>query len=80
MTFGPAVADLRHFSTWQPRRRRLLDLLIRFEAWLDARASRRTLHSLDDRALADVGLSRSDLERADRAASWQSLLLPAVRR
>jgi uncharacterized protein YjiS (DUF1127 family) len=43
----------------------LLRLLLKVEAWLDRRASGRTLHRLDDRALSDIGLSRADVERFD---------------
>jgi uncharacterized protein YjiS (DUF1127 family) len=57
-----------------------LRFLLRLEAWLDARASRRTLYRLDERALADIGLTRSDLGRDDPTSSWQSLLSPASRR
>jgi uncharacterized protein YjiS (DUF1127 family) len=51
--------------------------LLLVEAWLDARESRRALYELDERALADIGLTQADLGRADPAASWQSLLLPS---
>lgn len=40
-----------------------LQLLLNVEAWLDDRASRRAMYSLDDAALADLGLSRTDVER-----------------
>ena len=80
MTSATAIANLCH-STEMPRRTsRLLPLLLRFEAWLDRRASRRTLYRMDDRALSDIGLSRADVERADNEVSWQSLLMtPAGR-
>jgi uncharacterized protein YjiS (DUF1127 family) len=42
------------------------------EAWLDGRASGRALHRLDDRELADIGLSRADVERFDATSSVQS--------
>jgi uncharacterized protein YjiS (DUF1127 family) len=56
-----------------------LRLLLRLEAWLDARASRRVLYLMDERALADIGLTRFDLDREDPASSWQSLLPPMLR-
>jgi uncharacterized protein YjiS (DUF1127 family) len=40
-----------------------MQLLLRVEAWLDERTSRRALYGLDDAALADLGLSRTDVER-----------------
>ena len=48
-------------------------LLLRLEAWLDRRAGRRAALALDDRALADLGLSRADAERAAEG-------LPSARR
>jgi uncharacterized protein YjiS (DUF1127 family) len=49
-----------------------LRLLLKVEAWLDGRASGRALHRLDDRELADIGLSRADVERFDATSSVQS--------
>jgi uncharacterized protein YjiS (DUF1127 family) len=57
-----------------------LRLLLRLEAWLDARESRKALYRMDERALADIGLTQADLGRSDPAASWQQLLLPHSRR
>jgi uncharacterized protein YjiS (DUF1127 family) len=45
-----------------------LKLLIQVEAWLDDRTSRRALYRLDDAALADLALSKADVERINRAA------------
>lgn len=42
-----------------------LRMLLRLEAWLDARNSARSLYALDDCALSDLGLSRSDVERVN---------------
>jgi uncharacterized protein YjiS (DUF1127 family) len=80
MSFGTAVAELRHYAAPARPGHRLLSVLLRFEAWRDARESRRSLYRLDDRALADIGLSRSALELPDPAASWQNLMLPEARR
>ena len=61
------------FITAKPEKKiTFLDYLLRFEAWLDRRASSRTLYSLNDRDLADIGLSRADVEGLN-AASWQNL-------
>ncbi len=56
-----------------------LRLLLAFEAWQDRRANRRALYRMDDRALADIGLSRSDVEgvnEAERLHLTPLLLLP----
>lgn len=44
-----------------------LTLLEKVEAWLDDRASRRALYRLDDAALADLALSKADVERINKA-------------
>ncbi len=54
---------LRH-SGAAPRPPSGLALLMRLEAWLDRRAECRAALSLDDRTLADLGLSRADAQRA----------------
>ncbi|KLK94080.1 hypothetical protein AA309_06415 [Microvirga vignae] len=51
-----APARARRRSDW-------LRLLMRVEAWLDDRASRRALYALDEAALADLALSQADVER-----------------
>jgi uncharacterized protein YjiS (DUF1127 family) len=58
----------------------ILRFLLRVEAWLDARASRRALYRMDERALADIGLTNADVGRDDPAACWQGLLLPSSKR
>jgi uncharacterized protein YjiS (DUF1127 family) len=74
MTFGTAVENLNHFSTMQWRSGHFLDGLLRVEAWLDARRSRRMLYRLDSRGLADIGLTESDLDRTDSTTSWHGIL------
>ncbi|HZH09560.1 MAG TPA: DUF1127 domain-containing protein [Microvirga sp.] len=44
-----------------------LQLLMKMEAWLDDRASRRALYRLDEAGLADLGLSKADVERINEA-------------
>ncbi|CAD5247164.1 conserved hypothetical protein [Bosea sp. 62] len=46
----------------------LAGLFLRFEDWLTARASARALYRLDDVALSDIALSRSDVERVNSSA------------
>ena len=74
MALGTAAVNLFHTPAKPHGTGRLLDLLLRYEAWLDARANRRVLYSLDDRTLADIGLTRDDVDRFGDAASWQALL------
>ena len=52
-----------------------LRLLLEVETWLDNRASLRALNRMDDRALADIGLSQADVERITAARSWERFLL-----
>jgi uncharacterized protein YjiS (DUF1127 family) len=52
----------------------LAGLFLRFEDWLTARASARALYRMDDAALHDIALSRSDVERVNdtaRKAPWR---------
>lgn len=52
----------------------LSGLFLRFEDWLAARASARALYRMDDAALSDIALSRSDVERVNdtaRKALWR---------
>jgi len=45
-------------------------MLLGVQAWLAARASARQLYRMDDRALSDLALSRSDVERVNATAGW----------
>ena len=38
---------------------------------IEARRARRELQQLDDRALADLGLTRSDIDAAVRGGFWR---------
>jgi uncharacterized protein YjiS (DUF1127 family) len=57
-----ATVNLGSFADKTEKRSLLLPLLLKAEAWLDRRASRRALYRMDDRGLADIGLSRADVE------------------
>jgi uncharacterized protein YjiS (DUF1127 family) len=46
----------------------LTDLFLRLEDWLTERASARALYRMDDQALSDIALSRSDVERVNKSA------------
>lgn len=74
MTAGIAKANLCHLTTPPRKGGRLLDLLLQVEAWLDARDDRQILYRLDSRALADIGLTESDLGCANATTSSQRLL------
>ena len=74
MALGTAAANLFHLPAKPHGTGRLMSLLLRVEAWLDARKSRRALYDLDDRTLHDIGLTRDDVDRFDEDASWQALL------
>jgi uncharacterized protein YjiS (DUF1127 family) len=74
MALANAAVNLFHLPAKPHGIGRWLDLLLKVEAWLDARKSRRALNDLDDRTLHDIGLTRDDVDRFDEAASWQALL------
>ncbi len=67
MFASPAIAHFS-FPAALPQRGVLVRSLLRLEAWLDARRSARALYVMDDRALSDLGLSRSDVERVNADA------------
>jgi len=82
MATGYATVNLGLAAAKSDKRERkiaLLPLLLRFEAWLDRRATRRALYGLDDHELADIGLSRADVERLN-ASSWSDYLPPPLGR
>jgi uncharacterized protein YjiS (DUF1127 family) len=74
MRLAVTVENLRSFEL--PRRRRsVLALLLRWEGWLDARRTRRALYALDERALADIGLTSADPGSSGSTPSWHPHLL-----
>ena len=79
MAMGYATANLGFHTTRRERRNTLMDLLLRVEAWLERRRTSRILYELDDHALADIGLSRADVEGLN-GASWQDHLPPSPSR
>jgi len=79
MATGIATVNLGSTFTLPHRRSTVLQLLLAFEAWQERRASRRALYRMDERALADIGLSRADVEGIDEAENLHLsplLLLP----
>ena len=79
MAIGHAAANLGLHSARRERKSTLLQLLLRYEAWLDSRRNSRVLYRMDDRELADIGLSRADVDglNVDR---WQDHLPAAFSR
>jgi uncharacterized protein YjiS (DUF1127 family) len=79
MAIGYATANLGLHTTHRNHGNTLMNLLLRYEAWLDRRRTSKILYELDDHALADIGLSRADVEGLN-AASWQDHLPPSLSR
>jgi len=73
MATGYATANLGLHTARRESRTTIMDLLLRYEAWLDRRRTVKTLYELDDHALADIGLSRADVDGLNEA-SWQDHL------
>lgn len=73
MAIGYATANLGLHTARRERGISLLQILLRFETWLDRRRTSKALYTLDDRELADIGLSRADVEGLN-VASWQDHL------
>ena len=64
MPAGATTENLSFSATQQG----LAGLFLRFEDWLTARASARALYRMDDAALHDIALSRSDVELVNSSA------------
>lgn len=62
MATGYATVNLGFAAAKPEKKVNFLDYLLRLEAWLDTRTSSRALYSMTDRDLADIGLSRADVE------------------
>ena len=67
MPAGTTTGNLS-FATSHHAAHGLTGLFLRFEDWLTARASARALYRMDDVALHDIALSRSDVERVNSSA------------
>ena len=62
MATGYATVNLGFVAAKPERKKTMLDYLLRFEYWLDTRSSSRELYRMNDHDLADIGLSRADVE------------------
>jgi uncharacterized protein YjiS (DUF1127 family) len=79
MAIGCTTVNLGLIAAKPEKRTTFLEHLLRLEAWLDGRTSSRVLYRMSDRDLADIGLSRAEVEGLN-ASSWQDYLPPAFRR
>lgn len=79
MATGYATANLGFHTAHHNYGNTLMNLLLRYEAWLDRRRTSKILYELDDHALHDIGLSRADVEGLNEA-SWQDHLPPSLGR
>ncbi len=73
MAATTAAGNLRRTASGTAPRPGLLPLLLRLEAWLDRRRTRRALYGLTEHGLKDIGLTEADLARQDPEASWRGL-------
>ena len=79
MAIEYAAANLGLHSPSRDRKSALLQLLLRYEAWLDRRRTSRILYGMEAQALHDIGLSRAHVE-GQNIASRQELLPPSLGR
>ena len=56
----------------RPEKTRLQKLIATFVTWQNRDTQRRHLHKIDDRLLADMGITRADAEHESRKPFWQS--------
>lgn len=62
MAIGCTTVNLGFVDAKPEKKTVLLDYLVKLEAWLDRRTSSRALYTFNDRDLADIGLTRADVE------------------
>jgi uncharacterized protein YjiS (DUF1127 family) len=70
MATGCATVNLGFAPAKPERTTTMLDYLLRFEYWLDNRSSSRELYRMNDHDLADIGLSKADVEGLN-GSFWQ---------
>lgn len=80
MAIGYATVNLGFEAAKRERKSSLLQLLLRFEDWFDRRRSSRVLYGMTDHELADIGLSRADVEGLNASPSWQDYWPPSLGR
>jgi uncharacterized protein YjiS (DUF1127 family) len=71
MATGCATVNLGFVEAKPEKKTRALDYLLRFEYWLDSRATSRELYRMSDRDLADLGLSKTDVDGLN-GPFWQN--------
>ncbi|MCG7392788.1 DUF1127 domain-containing protein [Microvirga sp. ACRRW] len=62
MATGYATVNLGFIAAKPEKKTTFMDYLLKAEAWLDRRSTSRALYTFNDRDLADIGLSRADVE------------------
>ena len=75
MSTAVATVDLCHLTSKPRMSGWLMSHLLQVEAWLDARESRQALYRMDERALADIGLTPADVLRPDPVTAWHAMPL-----
>jgi uncharacterized protein YjiS (DUF1127 family) len=70
-SLGTSCATLPRASDRPSLVRRILAILEAVETWLSRRRQRLDLGQLDDRLLADIGLTRADVARETAKPFWQ---------
>ncbi|NNE23209.1 MAG: DUF1127 domain-containing protein [Rhizobiales bacterium] len=56
----------------RPKQTRLEKIIATFVTWQNRETQRRHLHNLDDRLLADMGITRADAEHESRKPFWRA--------
>ncbi|WP_210496791.1 DUF1127 domain-containing protein [Microvirga antarctica] len=80
MVTATATVNLRTSAITRRAQPWHLTLLLRIESWLDRRAGRNALYTMDERGLHDIGLTSADVIGADRREGWQDHLIGQTRR
>jgi uncharacterized protein YjiS (DUF1127 family) len=62
MATGCTTVNLGFVAAKPESKTSVLDYLLRFEYWLDSRSSSRELYRMNDHDLADIGLSKADVD------------------
>ena len=62
MAIGCTTVNLGLVEAKSEKKIVFLGYLVKLEAWLDRRTSSKALYTFNDRDLADIGLSRADVE------------------
>ena len=72
LSFGPAPSGRSSGGTKTPAAVNLRQVVRSVVRWHERAVSRRNLCHLDDRLLADIGLTREDVDREVRKPFWMA--------